>query len=372
MKKIILFTDIWDSGGIENVIMNILRNSSKKQFKFELLVSQKMSNFYDEELKRMGYKIHIINRENKLFPLKRLYRNIKGIKNYLKDKKDYILHINLSHFYGLVYARFIYASIKKECSRIIVHAHSAGIENDKIGVKKFINKVAVKIFDSKNFYHVSCSNEAAKFCFMKKNQKNYYFLPNAIDMDKFYYNSDIRKFIRDKEMWHNKKVIGHIGRFLGAKNHTFLIDIFKEVHQRDDSCILVLIGEGKLKDSIIEKVRKLNLENYVYFLGIRSDINNLYQGMDLFVLPSLFEGLPLVGIEAQAAGLNCIFSDKITKEVDYTGNVNFVSLKESSEYWAKLILKKIVNNNRENKKNKLNNSKFNIQTINKELKNIYY
>lgn len=133
-------------------------------------------------------------------------------------------------------------------------------------------------------------------------------------------------------------IIGHIGRFNKQKNHDFLIEIFKVVHQNNSDTVLLMIGDGDLRSSIEKKVENLGLSLHVRSLGIRSDISNLMQAMDIFLFPSLFEGLPVVLIEAQAAGLRCIVSNTITKESNVTGRVDYISLAQSPKYWAENIL----------------------------------
>ena len=135
-----------------------------------------------------------------------------------------------------------------------------------------------------------------------------------------------------------KFVIGHVGRFFPQKNHEFLIDIFNEVYKKDKNTILMLVGGGELQEKIEAKVRALGLEEAVRFVGIRSDVNYVMQGFDLFLLPSLYEGLPVTMIEAQAAGLNCIISDRVPKQCAITNNVEIISLSESVEQWAEKIL----------------------------------
>ena len=132
--------------------------------------------------------------------------------------------------------------------------------------------------------------------------------------------------------------MGHIGRFNKQKNHEFLIEVFKALHDKHPNSLLVMVGNGHLRPSIEKKVDQLGLSSCVRFLGIREDISDIMQGMDLFLFPSLFEGLPVVLVEAQAAGLRCIVSDTITSETDVSGRLEFVSLKESPDEWADKIL----------------------------------
>jgi len=163
-------------------------------------------------------------------------------------------------------------------------------------------------------------------------------LNNAVDTDKFRFNEEVRNNIRRKLDVEGKKVIGHVGRFNPQKNHEFLIDVFNEIYKKDKDIVLLLVGDGYLKEKIEEKVNKLGLDKSVKFLGVREDISELMQAMDLFLFPSQFEGLAVVMVEAQAAGLKVITSTGVTKESDITNNVEFIELSKGAEYWADIII----------------------------------
>ena len=188
---------------------------------------------------------------------------------------------------------------------------------------------------------------------------------NAIDVDKFKYDEKIRKEKRKElNIKDNQLVIGHIGRFVQQKNHEFLIDIFNEIYKQDKNAILLLIGEGPLKEEIQNKVNELGLDKNVKFLGQRSDANELYQAMDAFVLPSLYEGLPVVGVEAQAAGLPCFFSTDMTKETEILDSTKFISLTHKSKYWADKILKEVSLFKRQDTSEEIVDNKFSIKVPN--------
>lgn len=163
-------------------------------------------------------------------------------------------------------------------------------------------------------------------------------LNNAINVNEFKYSPEVRESVRRELQIQNKLVIGHVGRFTNQKNHNFLIDIFREVLNDEPEALLLMAGEGPLRKEIEEKVNKYGLSKNVRFLGVRKDIARLMQAMDLFLFPSLFEGLPVVLVEAQASGLKCIVSDTITKECDVTERIHFERLDNSAERWAKRIL----------------------------------
>ena len=219
-----------------------------------------------------------------------------------------------------------------------------------------------------------CSELAGRWLFGSKvyNQGKVYLLNNAIDLEKFKYNKKIRdKKRRELGISEDTLVIGHIGRFVEQKNHRFLIEIFNEIHKKENNTILVLAGQGPLMNEIKEKVNCLHLENNVKFLGQRNDANELYQAFDVFLLPSLYEGLPVVGVEAQATGLLCFFSDDMTKETKILDSTVFMSLNQKPDYWADTILKYQYNYIRKNTVNEISNNNFNINLEAEKLEKFY-
>ena len=219
-----------------------------------------------------------------------------------------------------------------------------------------------------------CSELAGRWLFGNKeyDKGNIYLLNNAIDLDKFKYNESLRKEKR-KELGINDDtlVIGHVGRFVEQKNHRFLIDIFNEIHKKNNNSVLLLAGQGPLMDEIKNKVISLKLEKNVKFLGQRNDIDKLYQAFDVFLLPSLYEGLPVVGVEAQATGLLCELSNDMTKEIKVLDTTRFVSLNTSAEEWATIILDDYSKFKRHDTTSEITKNNFNIKNETSKLENEY-
>ena len=188
---------------------------------------------------------------------------------------------------------------------------------------------------------------------------------NAIDADEYVYNQAISEEMKKELGVSGKTVIGHVGRFFAQKNHVFLIDIFKQIHDKNPDTVLLLVGGGELDDSlknqIKEKVKALGLEDAVKFLGVRSDVERVIQAFDLFLLPSLFEGLPVTMVEAQAAGLPCVISDKVPKDCDITGNVKVVGLEEDVDIWADTVLEYVNNYERKDTSELIKKAGFDIK-----------
>ena len=247
---------------------------------------------------------------------------------------------------------------------VIIHSHNAStIYSTKVHnvFKIFLDQMKITRF--------ACGNDAGKWMFKTK---KFEIINNGIDLDNFLYTPQIRNKIRKKMGWEGKFVVGHIGRFNLQKNHQFLIDAFYEFQKNKTDAILVLIGDGELRKEIERKVSSLNMEDKVQFLGVRDDVDKLYQALDLFVFPSLFEGLPVVLVETQAADLPCIISDTITNEVVINDNVTVLDLDSGSTVWASKI-EKIYSSNIERKDTSmmLTQAGYNIVDVAKRLENFY-
>ena len=247
----------------------------------------------------------------------------------------------------------------------IAHSHNTKIDKDY----RYLIKVAARSVITKyaNTY-MSCGEEAGKFLF--KNKK-FTVLNNAIDVKKFEYNEDSRKKVR-RELNINVDsfVIGHVGRFTYVKNQTFLIDIFKKILETNPNSNLILIGMGPDEEMLKIKIQELNIEEKVKILINRADVNELYQAMDCFVMPSLFEGLPVVGVEAQASGLPCVFSKNISQEVLISSTSVMVPLNESVDEWCNVILN-VGKKRNINAKEDVRKKKYDVKTEAETLMNMY-
>lgn len=211
--------------------------------------------------------------------------------------------------------------------------------------------------------HYSCGVEAARCYFGNKvvSENDYVLIPNAIKISNFVFNDLTREKIRRENGLEGKHVIGHVGRFMAQKNHMFLLDVFAEVHNLDKKAQLVLLGDGELMEAVKQKAEKLNLEKNITFVGNVGNANEWYQAFDCFVLPSIWEGLPVVGVEAQAADLPCVFSANITREIGFSESAEFVGLDESLNKWAKTIEKALQQNDRVDRTNLITEKHYNIE-----------
>ena len=220
----------------------------------------------------------------------------------------------------------------------IIHAHNSGNETSKLrGIFHYLNKTRLSQYATDYW---SCSMVASEYFYNENiiNSPKHHIINNAIQTKDYAFDEAVRNEIRKEYKLEDKYVIGHVGRFQYQKNHEFLVDVFNEYLKLDNKAVLMLVGQGEGEEAIRQKVADLGMTENVMFMGVRSDVNKLLQAMDIFVLPSHFEGLPLVLVEAQSAGLPCYVSkDVITKESDVTGNIEFISLDDGDKKWAQII-----------------------------------
>lgn len=347
-------------GGIETYLINYQKQLDKTKVSFDYInvFERAKKEFFYEELCKYS-KVYTLPDYRK-HPIKFTKELIKLNKEEQYD----VFHYNMN---SACYLIPLLAA--KMCKIKVIIAHSHNSSSDKGLLKKILHNFNKKIIPLFANTYFACSELAGAWFFNKKIRKseNYYIINNAINLEKFTYEETVRKKKRTElGISDDTIVIGHVGSFKKQKNHEFIIDIFNEYHKKNPNSKLLLVGIGPLFENIKEKINNLKMNNSVILLGQRSDTANLYQAMDIFLLPSLYEGLPLVGVEAQAVGLKCFFSDVITKEVNISDNVTYIPLKDSASEWAEQIL----NANLTNRKS-VDASKFDIKENAKRLEEIY-
>ena len=363
MLRVLHSVSNMDRAGIETMLMNYYRHIDRTKIQFDFLCNKTKPGAYDDEIKKLGGNIY---HSPGLNPLK-FFKYKKFMLNLFKENPD--IKIMHSHNGELAY-QSLYGAYKYGIKTRICHAHNTKIEPNLKKPLKLLYKTQLKKVAN---YYWGCGTDAVRFYFGEKvvQDKNYMILHNAIEVDRFIYSEETRNKIRSELNLDGKFVIGHVGRFMEQKNHEFILDLFKVIVNKEPNAILLLMGDGELEDRMKQKAKDLGISNNVRFLGNINNVNEMYQAMDVFILPSLFEGLPVVGIEAQAYGLKCIFSDKVTKEVKITDNVEFLSLdKTSIEDWVDTILS-YKNYARKNMKDKVVKAGYSIEDEAKKLENIY-
>ena len=325
-----MFT-IMDRGGAETMVMNYYRHIDRTKVQFDFLVHREQRGAYDDEIEALGGRIY---RLCPIYP-QNFARYKRDLRGFFQAHPEYkIIH---SHMSELGYFAFREAEQQGVPVRIC-HAHNAPHGFDaKMIVRTYFKKRMMP-----HLTHLfMCGEESGKWLYGEKNKSRFIMLNNAIDAASYTYDLSKREELRRQLGLADELVIGHVGRFNPQKNHPFLMDIFAALLKKESSAVLLLVGGGEGMSKMQEKVQELGIAEHVRFLGVRSDVADLMQAMDMFVLPSLYEGLPVTMVEAQAAGLPCIISDKVPPECILTeGLVDVMPLSASPETWAEKILAK--------------------------------
>lgn len=357
-------TVIMDPGGIEGLLMNVYRHIDRNKVQFDFMVHRPDHAFYEDEIESLGGRIY---RTAKFNPFPGQYQAyMRSTEKILREHPEYqVFHAHAElNLWPLMAAKRAGLPIR------IAHSHNA---RTTINLKYFFflyERARIKHYCTHMFM---CSTPAGVWSFGRKAvaSGDVKFIKNGIETEKFAYNEQLRVRKRQEFGLKDQFVVGHVGRFMQQKNHTFLIDIFKVIHQKAPNSILMLVSDGRLMEEIQNKVHALGLESAVMFLGNSGEVNALMQAMDVFLLPSLWEGLPLTGVEAQAAGLPVVMSDVITDEVRITDNIYTVSLKKPAEVWADKVLSFRGNDMRRNVQKQIIDAGFDIQTTADWLQNFY-
>lgn len=353
MIRILQVVNIMDRAGLENMLMNYYRNIDRKEVQFDFLTHRETSGAYDEEILSMGGRVFHAPR---LYP-QNYYKYFSFMKHFFDDHSEYkIVHSHIDSMSAFPLA----AAKRSGIPNRIAHSHSSKLDKD---IKLPIKYIALKCIPRIANTYCACGDMAGKFMF---GERDFKIIKNAIDIERFRYNEIKRVSTRNKLELNDEIVIGHVGRFCYIKNQIFLLKILKELVNKGANVKLLLVGNGEDKKKIIDEINILNLEQHVIMLIDRDDVEDLYQAMDVFVMPSLFEGLPVVGVEAQASGLPCLFSDKISKEVLIANNSRMISLNASVEEWGRSILS--ISKKRNYKANEeLRNARYDIKSESKKL-----
>lgn len=358
MIRILQCVNDMHRAGLETMLMNYYRNIDREKIQFDFLTHRPQRSDYDDEIESLGGKIYYAPR---LYP-QNYPKYFKWMKQFFIEHPEYkIVH---SHIDAMSYLP-LKAAKKANIPVRIAHSHNTSIDKDfKYLLKQYFRSRITTVATD----YCTCGQEAGKFLF---GNKDFTFIPNAIEVDKFLYDENLRDKKKAELGIKDELVIGHVGRLSYQKNHKFLIEVFNELLKSKSNALLVLVGVGEKEREIKKQVQEFGLESKIKFLGNRNDVNELYQAMDIFVMPSFFEGVPVVGIEAQFSGLSCIFSDHVPKEVDFSGNCDFISLNCDTSKWKQIILQKADESDRLTKSIKVKGSNYNIQNAHGILEDYY-
>lgn len=346
-------------GGAEAFAINTVYALEENNVEIDFLIRSDINNIYMDE---------VINRNSKVFIAPSFPRNF--ICNYLYMKKFFesknfnydVIHI---HANALVYMLPLRLSIKKDV-KVILHSHNT---QSKSKLSLLIHKLNKKNLDETRIISLACSDDAGKWMF----NKEYEVVNNGINLKKFVYNNEKRQDLREKlNVSDMDVVIGNVGRLTNQKNHFFLIDIFKKILATNNNYKLLLVGNGELENSIKEYIDDERLNNNIIMTGAITDVQDMYQVMDVFVLTSLYEGLPVALIEAQAAGLDSVVSiEAVGSEADLIGKMHYLSLNENHEKWSEKIIEVATNKSRNVDINIIENKGYGLVRLKEQLALIY-
>lgn len=356
---------LYQKSGIANVVMNYYRNIDRKKIQFDFLITDNNEHTYISEVKSYGGNIYFMPR-----------LGIKNTINFIKYLNEFFY--KNGHKYVAVHSHFnqidcfIFPIAKRNGIReCISHSHNTKYSDKKI--RSIRNAIMCLPIKKQATRWVACSEDAGVFLFGREfeNSPKSLVINNAIECEKYRYDYHLRVRKRREFNLEDKFVIGHIGRFNEQKNHKFLINIFKEINKLYDNAVLILIGDGPLYNEVLYQIRKYNLEDKVLVLGQRSDIEEMVQIFDIMIFPSIFEGLGIALIEAQAADLPCVYSDNIPDVVNILESNEIHSLNDSYSIWANSALKYRFHRREVDAVNKVKRAGFDISVEAKKIMQFY-
>jgi glycosyltransferase involved in cell wall biosynthesis len=361
--KILHVVGAMNRAGTETMLMNIYRNIDREKIQFDFISYSQEEAHYDQEINDLGGRVI---RLSNTISIKQIYDVIKKYGPYDAVHSHTLFHCGIANMAAL------FAGVKTR----IAHAHTTSDKTDNYTRKSYVRIMRLFI-NAVSTNLLACSHAAGSYLFGQRNvtRKNYSFFPNVIDYSLFLKEpvTEVKNF-KDKEGMENSMIIGHIGRFIDAKNHPFLLQILKSVIKREPTMKLLLVGDGDLRNQMEEAAKNESIYDNIRFVGIRNDIPVMMHSMDIFVFPSLYEGLGLVLLEAQASGVPCVVSEAIQPEADLKiGLITKLSLADGPEVWADKIIEQ--GNKKEHNINKIidgfENSGYTLQAAIKKLIDYY-
>ena len=334
--RVLHITEMLSAAGIESFIMNMYRNIDRHKVQFDFLVLRNEKEFYDDEIKNLGGKKYFVHSNFKNTWL-RILDESRQIESFLKKHPYEIVHI---HYTTPLRAPYLLAAKKADVPTRIYHAHSATVSG-KSKLKLLVYEYYRKRIMEWGTTWFACSKAAAKWIFPKDliESKKVKVVYNGIDINRFKYDEKKRVAMRHELGLKNEFVLIHTGRFIEQKNQEFVLDIFKEIKKQYSHAKMIFLGTGDLLKKTEDKAQKLGLQKDVLFLGVKTNVEDYLCAADCYVMPSLYEGLPVAAIEAQCSGLPSIVSTNITREVVLTDNTELISLDVPVSEWSEKILK---------------------------------
>lgn len=325
MERVLLVVHEMNRGGIENLIMNIYRAIDRNKIQFDFVVHVDEKCDFDDEIKQLGGKIYHCFQ----YKFYNHFNYKKWWNNFFKEHSKYkVIH---AHYFTLAN---IYLRIAKKFGlKTIAHSHTS---RKKFGIRGLVDKLLRINYNFCCDYKFACSIEAAKYLYKSEFEKAI-IMKNGIDIDKYCFDEKMKKQIQDSYDL-DGLVIGNVGNLQKVKNQKFLIDILKELIDLNIEVTLLLIGQSYVGDEYEQYAKEIGVYDNVVFAGKQRNVHEWLSALDVFAMPSLYEGLPVSAVEAQASGLTCLLSDTIPNDIDISGRVEFMSLEKSAKEWAEKII----------------------------------
>lgn len=361
--RILHVIGVMHRGGAETMIMNFYRNTDRTRVQFDFVENEGMKADYDEEIRTLGGRIYRCPRYNG----KNHFTYVSWWKQFLAEHGSEYCAVH-GHI-GSTASIYLHLA-KKAGLYTIAHSHNTG----RLSLKNLVYQIYAYPTRHIADFFFGCSTDAGISRYGKTvcaDRKRFAVLNNAIETASFDFDPQLRQELRGRLGVEDKLVIGHVGRFEEQKNHAFLIRIFSQIRLLRPDAVLLLLGEGTLRSRIEDQIRQAGLSDCVIMAGVQQNVSAYYQAMDVFVLPSLFEGLALVAVEAQTSGLPCVISDTLSKECIVTNAlVSVMRLKEDAHTWAQHILSRVTQI-REGRKDEVARSGFDIHETASWLEGFY-
>lgn len=349
-----------NAGGIENMLMNLYREIDREKLQFDFLLHTDEKCFFEDEIQSLGGRIYRIPR-----------LKLTNLSIYLKDLNQFFQkhNYNIVHSHLNAWSYFVLRQAKiNNCPVRIAHSHIAPNTIAKHGWFKYPFIVILKRLIHPTLTHrFACGEAAGKWLY---GDKGFKVINNAINTDRFITNKKIAQKMKKDLNLDNRIIFGHVGRFTLQKNHDFMIDVFEAIKVKLPNAVLLLVGDGELRKKIEGVVKNKSLQDDVMFLGIRKDIDLLLQAFDFFLMPSLYEGLPVSLLEAQANGLKIFASDQISEETDITKSISFLPLDKGPEIWANEVLQ-FLDFEKTNNKELIVQAEYDIKSNAKSMQEFY-
>ncbi len=327
MNRVLHVTEELSAAGIESFFMNLYRNIDREKVQFDFLVMRNRKEFYDEEIQKLGGKKYCISAKGRNL-IQKIDAESKQMEAFLKEHPYDVVHI---HATTPMRCKYLKAAKAAGVPTRIYHSHS-GFVSGKSKLKMMIYKMRQKEITKYASDFFACSVVAAGWMYEKSliSGNRVRIVHNGIDTKAYCFDEAVRFRMREKLGINEEKVLIHVGRFTEQKNQLFLLEIFQKLHSTDDNTKLILLGDGPMKDEILAKIREYHLEESVLVPGVTNRVQDYLFAADCFVMPSLYEGLPVTAVEAQCAGLPCVLSEEITKETAFSDQTQFVKLEQNA------------------------------------------